>query len=121
MQQSAISTSEKQARLGGQVKASMGLLDRMIPLGKAANLLGVDTRTLRRWLEGERGLAFPRLGRGASLLVKITDIQAVIARHQGTRKYTPDENHIVAPQPEPLMDLTEDPIVAPSTGMGTIP
>jgi hypothetical protein len=60
----------------------------MIPLGKAASLLGIDTRTLRRWLEDECGLAFPRLGRGASPLVKIADIHAVIGRHQGRQKYS---------------------------------
>jgi len=90
MHQNAMSTSEKQPRLGGQANLAAGFLERMIPLGKAASLLGIDTRTLRRWLEDECGLAFPRLGRGASPLVKIADIQAVISRHQGRQKYTPE-------------------------------
>jgi hypothetical protein len=64
-------------------------LERMLPLGKAANLLGIDSRTLRRWLEDERGLALPRLGRGASPLVRVADVQAVIASRQGIQKYTP--------------------------------
>jgi len=82
MHQNAMSTSEKQPNLAA------GFLERMIPLGKAASLLGIDTRTLRRWLEDECGLAFPRLGRGASPLVKIADIHAVIGRHQGRQKYS---------------------------------
>jgi len=77
-----MSTSEKQTDLAA------AFLERMIPLGKAASLLGIDTRSLRRWLEGECGLVFPRLKRGSSLLVKITDIQTVIARRQGRQKYS---------------------------------
>ena len=66
-------------------------LDRMVPLGKAASMIGVDSRTLRRWLEDERGLAFPRLGHGSSPLVRLSDVQAVIASHQGIQKYSPRE------------------------------
>ena len=83
METFATGTSEKQP------KGPAGLLDRMMPLGKAARMIGVDSRTLRRWLEHDRGLAFVRLGRGASPLVKVADLQAVIARRQGIQKYTP--------------------------------
>jgi hypothetical protein len=65
---------------------SANFLDRMVRLGKAANLVGVDSRTLRRWLEQEQGLALPRRGRGAWPLVKMADLQAVIANHSAVEK-----------------------------------
>lgn len=67
----------------------MEVIERMMPVGKAAGLLGIDARTLRRWLEDERGLAIRRLGHGRSPLIKISDIQAVIAKHSPIQQYTP--------------------------------
>ena len=52
--------------------------EQMVRLSKAAASLGVDSRTLRRWLEDECGLVFPRLGRGSSPFVDLVDILAVV-------------------------------------------
>ena len=74
-----------------QANQAAAYLDRMLPLGKAARMIGIDARTLRGWLEDERGIVFPRLGHGSSPLVKLADVQAVIANHQGIQKYSPRE------------------------------
>jgi hypothetical protein len=64
------------------------VLPEMMPVGKAARRFHIDGRTLRRWLESERGLVLPRLGKGASPLVKIADVQALLAKHGDKRRYT---------------------------------
>jgi hypothetical protein len=107
------------------------VLDRMLPMGKAATMLGVDTRTLRRWLEHECGLVFPRLGRGASPLVRVGDIQKLIANRQGKQKYSPamgpsgegfipPAHRTIAPLPEPLIAPPAPPIISPSASKSQI-
>ena len=63
------------------------ITEKYIRLGKAARMLGIDRKTLRRWLEKDCGLSFRSLGRGNSPLVAERDIEAVIAKRTGQRTW----------------------------------
>ena len=65
--------------------------ERYMPLRKAARQLGVHAKTLRRWLELDCGLVFPTSRRGSSPLVSEQDIQTVIAKRTGKRKWSRSE------------------------------
>jgi transposase len=64
------------------------IADRYMPLRKAARILGVPSRTMRRWLQADCGLVFPAMGRGRQPLVSESDVQAVIAKRTGTRDWS---------------------------------
>jgi predicted site-specific integrase-resolvase len=61
--------------------------ERYMPLAKAAKLCGVSPKTMRRWLEKDRGLVFhqPKFQR---VLVAESDVQAVIAKRTGARDWS---------------------------------
>ena len=64
------------------------ITEKYMRLGKAARLLGIYRKTLRRWLEKDCGLVFQSLGRGNSPLVSERDIQTVIAKRTGKRTWS---------------------------------
>ena len=57
------------------------MIERHYSLSKAAELLGVNRTTLRRWLEVDLGLAFPDVRQGSKMLVSESNIQAVVRKH----------------------------------------
>lgn len=61
--------------------------DRYMPLNKAAAILGVSTKTARKWLEMDCGLSFPR-ARFQRSLVSERDLAAVIAKRAGRREWS---------------------------------
>lgn len=63
------------------------MIERYIPLGKAARQLGVHRQTLRKWLEIDCGLVFRSMGRGNSPLIAERDLEAVIAKRTGARNW----------------------------------
>lgn len=48
---------------------------------KAAQLLGINRKTLRRWLEVDLGFRMPRVKQGSKILLTEKDIEAVLRRH----------------------------------------
>ncbi len=48
---------------------------------KAARLIGISRKTLRRWLEVDLGMRMPDVPRGGKILLSERDIEAVLKKH----------------------------------------
>ena len=60
--------------------ACMGI-ERRVSLGQAARLSGINRTTLRRWLESDLGFVFPNRARGSKVLLRESEIEAVLSAH----------------------------------------
>ena len=69
----------------------MTAMEQLVSVGKAAKVVGVDRKTLQRWLEEEQGLSFPRVGRGQVRLVRRVDVEAVVKRRLARQRWEPAE------------------------------
>jgi excisionase family DNA binding protein len=56
-------------------------IEKRYSLNEAAKLAGVSRHTLRRWLEVDLGFAFPDVKKGSKILVKESDVEAVLRIH----------------------------------------
>lgn len=73
------------------------IADHYMPLRKAAKLLNVNSKTMRRWLEQDCGLSFQAMGRGRQPLISEQDVQTVISKRTGVRNWSRASRRI-APQ-----------------------
>lgn len=56
-----------------------------LSLREAGKLAGVDGKTLKRWMEQDLGVCFPKVVHGAKLLVLERDVEIVLARRRDAR------------------------------------
>lgn len=61
--------------------------ERYMPLNKAARILGVTSKTARKWFERDCGLVF-KAARFQRTLVSETDVQRVIDCRTGVRNWS---------------------------------
>lgn len=52
---------------------------------KAARAVGISHPTLKRWLAKDLGIVFPAVPRGSCILVRVRDVETVIARRRDAR------------------------------------
>lgn len=60
-------------------------IEKHMSLNAAAKLAGVDHHTMKRWIELDLGVQFPRVRHGAKLLVREKDVEYVLARRRDVR------------------------------------
>lgn len=54
-------------------------------LRQAARLAGIGPKALKRWLEKDLGIRFPRVGRGSRIIVRQKDVDYVLALRSDAR------------------------------------
>lgn len=57
------------------------MIEQRYSIRKAAQLLGVNRKTLRRWLEVDLGFRMPKVAQGSKILLSEKDIEAVLRKH----------------------------------------
>lgn len=61
------------------------MIERHLSLRKAAQMAGIDGKTLKDWMELDLGICFPKVRHGAKLLVLERDVEFVLAKRRDAR------------------------------------
>lgn len=60
-------------------------IEQHISLRAAAKRAGVGDDALKRWLQKDLGICFPKVPRGSKILVRVTDVERVLAKRRDAR------------------------------------
>jgi predicted site-specific integrase-resolvase len=60
-------------------------IQKHLSLRKAARIAGIDSKTLKRWMERELGYCFPKVRHGSCILVLERDVELVLERHRSAQ------------------------------------
>lgn len=60
-------------------------IEKHLSLRKAARLAGIDCKTLKRWMELEMGICFPKVRHGSIILVRERDVELALEKHRDAR------------------------------------
>lgn len=61
------------------------MIEKHISLHAAAKQAGVGDDALKRWLQKELGICFPKVPRGSKILVLERDVELVLAKRRDAR------------------------------------
>jgi predicted site-specific integrase-resolvase len=61
------------------------MLEKHYSLRTAAKLIGVNRKTLHKWLRQDLGILLPRVRRGGKVMIRERDIERVVAKRRDAR------------------------------------
>ncbi len=61
------------------------MLEKHYSLSEAARLIGVDRRSVKRWLRQDLGILLPRVRKGGKVLIRERDVQRVVEKRRDAR------------------------------------
>ena len=63
-------------------------LEKMYSLSQAAKIIGIQPKTLKRWLAEDLGMVLPRVARGGKALIRERDIEIVVRKRTATSNWS---------------------------------
>lgn len=65
------------------------MIEKHYSINRAAKIAGITDKTLKRWLQEDLGIVFPRVRHGAKLLVRQADVMLILAKRRDVRNVPP--------------------------------